>query len=555
MSARRWLVPLTLGVLATLALLGFLLLFARLGLLSFVPLDIADAIIRLTPGALATQGIEALGPGAKLSVELAGSLLFIAAGGLLALLYSRRAPHRLMLGGLALATAAFALTLVVQLIGGGAREGLSGLALTGTLLLGWGLVLAMLLNRLTVVTPAVAARPIVDERRIFLLRSGGTLLAVALGSGALAQLLARSGTTPQVAGAGQSLPTSPPPPTAAPSRAPASLPSAAPTGTSAPVAQAAPTVAPMATSAPTPAPVFVTAPGTRSPFNTNETLYVISSGTRDPELAREDWRLAIGGAGDAPFSLGYDELLALPRVDQTSTLQCISNEVGNYLIGNCVWNGVRLADLLEQAGVQAGVIDIKLTAAEGYTESIPLETARDPRTLIVYGIDGEALAVNHGFPARLIVPGLYGEKNVKWLTGIEAVREDYQGYWQQRGWTDTAIIETTSVFDTGNPRLTSAPLQPEGGVVALGGIGFAGNRGVSKIELQIDGGEWREALLDPQGDPITWRFWRYDWKAEPGRHTLSIRATDGHGKLQTDTPRDPHPDGATGYHTFEVEVA
>jgi hypothetical protein len=136
------------------------------------------------------------------------------------------------------------------------------------------------------------------------------------------------------------------------------------------------------------------------------------------------------------------------------------------------------------------------------------------------------------------------------------VREDYQGYWQQRGWTDTAIIATTSVIDNNNPFLGQhPPLQREGGVVPLGGIAFAGDRGISRVELRVDEGEWREAQLDPEHDPLQWRFWRYDWEVEPGRYTLTVRAADGAGELQTAEEREPHPDGATGYHSFSVEVA
>jgi DMSO/TMAO reductase YedYZ molybdopterin-dependent catalytic subunit len=561
----------TLGALATLALLGVLALVATVSTVSFVPLDIADAIIRLTPGAIATRGIESFGPAAKFSIEVIGSVFFVGLGAVLAWLYARRAPQPALVSGLVLAVVALALTVMVQLLGGGLRGGATGLGLTTLLYLGWGVGLAFLLNRLATlwVTSPTPPTPAPDaalaSRRAFVMGSGGALLVVAAGSGALARLLEQSGTQgPGVAGAGQALPgaasttstaattVATSAPTQAPAASTAAAATPAPTTAAASTTTTAPTSAPTATAAP----AFVAAPGTRSPFNTNETLYVISSATRDPELERATWRLEIGGTVDRPFTLSYDELLALPRVDQISTLQCISNEVGNYLIGNCVWNGVRLADLLERAGVQEGVIDIKLTAAEGYTESIPLAKALDPTTLVVYGIDGEALAVNHGFPVRLIVPGLYGIKNVKWLTAIEAVREDYQGYWQQRGWTDTAIIETTSVIDTGNPRLGDAPLQRENGIVPLGGIGFAGDRGVQKVELQIDGGAWQEALLDPQNDPLAWRFWRYDWQAEPGEHTLAVRATDGSGQLQTDVARvEPHPDGATGYHIITVQVA
>lgn len=543
------------GLLATAALTGLLLLFSQITRLSFVPLDIADAIIRLTPGTIATTAIEQLGPGAKLSIELAGSFLFIAVGGLLAALYSRFAPRPVALVGVLLTAVTLALTLAVQAITGGVRGGVVGLGLTTLLYLAWGCGLATLVNRLT--QPALAATPS-PERRVFMLRSGGTLLAVALGSTALAQLLERGGSAgPAVAGAGQSLPTIQPTvqPTVQPTTKPAAVQATAPADAAAGAAapSAAPTIEP--TAAPTPPPAFVPAPGTRSPLNTNESLYVISSSTRDPELSKDTWRLSIEGAVDNPFSLSYDELLMLPPVAQNSTLECISNEVGNYLIGTCAWSGVPLRDLLARAGIQEGVIDIKLTAADGYTESIPLAKALEPTTLVAYGIGGEALGVNHGFPARLRVPGLYGVKNVKWITTIEPVREDYQGYWQQRGWTDSAVIETTSVFDTGNPRLSNAPLKIENGVVPLGGIAFAGNRGIASVEVKIDDGAWQQVELDPLDDPLTWRFWRYDWAASPGQHMLSIRATDATGALQTDAVREPHPDGATGYHMFSVEVA
>lgn len=544
MRPKVWIFHFVAGLTTSAALAGLLLLAAALGPVSYVPLDISDALIRLTPGAVATQGIESLGPLAKQLIELTGTIVFLIACGLVGLLYGRLAPRPWLPAGLLLALAPLTLTLVAQLLGGGLRRGLPGLALTALLYALWGLALAAMVNRLAAPTGQPVA---VDgaERRAFLLQSGGILIAVAVGSAALSRLIARSGAA-QVVGAGQALPTSAPttlPPTVAPT-------TAAPAASAATAGQAT-----TPTAASTPIAAFAPAPTTRAPFNTNETLYVISSSTRDPEVSRDAWRLEIGGAVNHPFSLSYADLLTLERVDQTSTLECISNEVGNYLIGTCIWNGVRLRDLLEQAGVQDGVIDIKLTAAEGYTESIPLAKALDPTSLIVYGIDGEALSVKHGFPARLIVPGLYGEKNVKWLTTIEAVREDYQGYWQQRGWTDRAIIETTSVIDTNNPYLGNhPPLQRENGSVPLGGIAFAGNRGIRMVELQIDDGDWHAAQLDPQNNPLTWRIWRYDWKAEPGRHTLRIRATDGTGALQTDMERGPHPDGATGLQSFSVEV-
>jgi DMSO/TMAO reductase YedYZ molybdopterin-dependent catalytic subunit len=552
---------LLLGALATAALAGALALAAAFQLASFVPLDIADAMIRVTPGAVATQGIESLGPLAKQMIELSGLVLFVLAGGLAAWPMRRLARRGATWAALALTTGGLALTALVQLIAGGLRgDGLSWLV-TAALYLAWGAALAWLLARMPMPAGAGAAPDAgAPARRAFLVRSGGGLIAVALGSAALAQLRERAQAgSVSAQGSGQALPTAvaTPRPARVPPTATPAVAAAAPTQAAGPTAAASaePTSAPTEVPSPTPLPAFEPAPGTRSPFNTNATLYVISSSTRDPIVQKESWKLSIGGAVDAPFSLSYDELLALPRVDQTSTLECISNEVGNYLIGNCKWNGVRLRDLLERAGVQPGVIDIKLSAAEGYTESIPLEKAMDPTSIMAYGIDGEALAVKHGFPARLVVPGLYGEKNVKWLTGIEAVREDYQGYWQQRGWTDDATIWTTAVSDIANPFLGEPqPLAREQGIVPLGGIAFAGNRGISQVEVRIDDGPWQAATLDPAADRLTWRFWRYDWAAAPGMHSISVRASDGNGDPQTEQEREPHPDGASGYQTIQVEV-
>lgn len=546
----------SIGMLASAALAGLILLGSRLTTLSFVPLDIADAIIHLTPGAIATQGIENLGPTAKLMIEATGSILFVLLGALVAVSYSRIAPKPTVVAGLLLALVPLVLTVIVQMIAGGLRGGTTGLGLTIILYALWGVVVAWAVNRIFS-TPAEPAED--TSRRAFLLQSGGVMLGVALGSTAIAKLLERNGVEQSVAGAAQALPTAASVPTTAPTSAPSAtaMPIAAAsnlqsTATAAGAPTSEPTAAP--TLEPTPAP-FEPAPATRSPYNTNETLYVISSGTRDPIVDKGSWKLAIGGAVANPFSITYDELLAMPRVDEANTLECISNEVGNYLIGNCKWNGVRLRDLLERAGLQDNIVDIKFTAAEGYTESIPFAKAMEDTTMIAYGIDGEALAVKHGFPARLRVPGLYGEKNVKWLTKIEAVRDDYQGYWQQRGWTDTAIIETTSVFDTANPFLgTPPPLALENGIIPLGGIAFAGDRGVDKVEVQIDGGDWVEATLGPQENPRAWRFWRYDWAAEPGKHKLVVRATDSTGALQTEAERPPHPDGATGWQHIDVEV-
>jgi DMSO/TMAO reductase YedYZ molybdopterin-dependent catalytic subunit len=303
-------------------------------------------------------------------------------------------------------------------------------------------------------------------------------------------------------------------------------------------------------------PAFIPGIGVRPEMTASDKLYVVATTTRSPRADASTWRLAIKGMVDRPITLSYDDLRALPRVDQASTLTCISNEVGGHLIGNITWSGTRLRDLLQMAGVRPGAVDVVLRSVEGYSDSIPLERAMLAQNLIAYGMNGTTLTVDHGFPARLIVPGIYGMKNVKWLGEIEVVGEDYQGFWEQRGWSDIAVVKTQSTVDTGNWDLgNDQRVKLENGKVVLGGYAFAGDRGISTVQVRIDEGDWQPAQLKQPTSTLTWREWRYEWTATPGEHVISVRATDGTGQLQTDQPAAPHPDGAAGWHTLHIIVS
>ncbi|HKP85551.1 MAG TPA: molybdopterin-dependent oxidoreductase [Blastocatellia bacterium] len=271
-------------------------------------------------------------------------------------------------------------------------------------------------------------------------------------------------------------------------------------------------------------------------------FYEVSKNAFDPQVDAQRWRLEIGGLTDNPISLTYEEIKSLPSVEQYATLACISNEVGGDLIGNALWRGVRLKDLLQQAGLREGVVDIVLRAKDDYTDSIPLERAMNDATLLVYEMNGEPLTPTHGFPARLIVPGIYGMKNVKWITRIEAVDYDLKGYWQRRGWNDRAEYKTMSRVD--------APDKTVNGEAAIAGIAFAGDRGVSKVEVTTDGGKtWEEATIKQPLSPYTWVLWSKQWiPAQPGKHKIVVRATDGRGVTQTSQYAPPAPDGSSGYH-------
>lgn len=283
-----------------------------------------------------------------------------------------------------------------------------------------------------------------------------------------------------------------------------------------------------------------------------DAFYVVSKNLVDPTVAEMDWSLEIGGLVDKPMTLTYSDVLAREATEMASTLECISNRVGGSYISNTIWTGFSLRELLDEAGLQDGVIDIKMEAADGYTESVPVEEALQDDTMLVYLMDGQPLTDKHGFPLRLIVPNIFGMKNVKWITKIEAVAEDYQGYWQERNWSDVATVVTMSRIDIPR-RGYKANL---GDTVQIGGVAFAGDRGIARVEVTTDGGAtWNDAELSEVPSSRTWRLWRYDHLAtEPGIRRIAVRATDGDGNLQVEEERDPLPDGATGWDRDWFEV-
>lgn len=277
--------------------------------------------------------------------------------------------------------------------------------------------------------------------------------------------------------------------------------------------------------------------------------YVVSKNVFNPSVSERGWNLKITGMVDNELVLTLDDLKALPSVERASTLTCISNTVGGKLIGNSVWTGVRLADLLRTAGVQRGANELILRAADNYSDSFVLEEALREGTIVAYLQNGEQLTRDHGFPARVLVPGIYGMKNVKWVQEIELAAEDHLGYWQTRGWSDLATVLTMSRIDTGK-----ATLLPDG-TAAIGGIAFAGLRGVDRVEVSVDGGTtWQRATLDEPVNDLSWTLWGFRWEADPGTYEVLVRATDGDGITQTSKRQRALPDGATGYHRRRVTV-
>ena len=279
--------------------------------------------------------------------------------------------------------------------------------------------------------------------------------------------------------------------------------------------------------------------------------YVVDTTLFKPRVDIATWRLGVSGDVERPYDIGYDELLDMPAVERPHTLECISNEIGGDLTSTAIWVGVPLADLLSRASPKGGSYDVVLTSVDGYTDSIRVAKATEADTLVAYLMNGVTLPEEHGYPARALIPGIYGMKNVKWLSDVKVVSFDYKGYWMERGWSDVAAYNTHVRIDT--PRTAVARGD---GRVAVAGIAFAGQRGISRVEVSTDGGKsWSDAELEAPPGRLTWRRWRYVWAPEAaGRHRLVARATDGQGQTQTSVARPPFPDGATGYHAVEVSV-
>ena len=292
-------------------------------------------------------------------------------------------------------------------------------------------------------------------------------------------------------------------------------------------------------------------------FTPNEDFYLIDTAISSPRINRDRWTLNIKGAVDNPIELSYDDLLSLPTREADITLSCISNEVGGGLISNARWTGVLLSDVLNEAGMSPDKItsaseQLVGRSADDWTSGFPTYLALDGReALVAFGMNDEELPLKHGYPVRLVVPGLYGYVSAtKWLTEIELTDWGFDAYWIKRGWSKEGPILTQSRIDT----VKDGDTLPAG-TVQIGGIAWAPHRGIERVEVSTDGGEtWSDASLAAQLDIDAWRQYVYDWEAQPGEHTLKVRATDGEGETQTKTEAPPHPSGATGYHTIEVAV-
>ena len=290
-----------------------------------------------------------------------------------------------------------------------------------------------------------------------------------------------------------------------------------------------------------------------TPFITpNKDFYRIDTALSLPRIDIKTWKLNIGGMVKTPLTLSYQDLLARPMVERTITICCVSNEVGGPYIGNAVWQGVLIADLLIEAGVDPRAEQIFGTSADGWTCGFPIGAAVDGRdAMIAIGMNGTALPLEHGYPARVIIPGLYGYVSAtKWITNLDLTTwSEAQGYWVPLGWSRDAPIKTQSRIDV--PRRDETV---RAGRIAIAGVAWAQHRGIEKVEVRIDSEEWKLATLALDFSDDTWRQWKYEFDAKPGEYQVQVRATNKTGETQTQEVSRPDPDGATGYHTRTIKV-
>lgn len=324
------------------------------------------------------------------------------------------------------------------------------------------------------------------------------------------------------------------------------------TGGGGPASAPVPLPRPVTALAPLPAGVERTVRGVAPLVTPSDAFYRIDTALVPPAVDAGGWRLTVDGDVERPYSLTYAELLALPMVEADITLCCVSNEVGGDLVSSARWLGVRTRDLLARAGVRPGADQVLSTSTDGMTISTPVQALTDDRdALVAVAMNGRPLPRLHGFPARLVTPGLYGFVGAtKWLTRMTLTTyAAEQAYWTERGWAAQAPVLTQSRIDTPGPGE-----QVAAGRRAIGGVAWAQHRGIARVEVRVDDGPWQEATLGPDAGIDFWRQWYLPWDATSGRHTLTVRATDLTGATQPEQRTDPFPSGAQGWHSILVIV-
>lgn len=272
-----------------------------------------------------------------------------------------------------------------------------------------------------------------------------------------------------------------------------------------------------------------------------------------PRVALDGWELVVDGLVQNPARLSYADVLGFPKVQEVRTLECIGNPVGGPLIGNPIWGGFEATSLWSRVGILPEAIRAKFTAADGYQTSVDLEWITQPGVLLVHELNGEPLPAEHGYPLRILMPGLYGQKMPKWITRIEFIAERFQGHWESRGWSDVAAVKTNSII-----RQPSDLAGLPAGAVSVFGLAFAGLRRITGVEVRIDQGDWAPAELLQADSSLVWTQWAFAWDASPGRHQVAVRATDEDGFVQSTEASSllsgAFPDGTDSIHEIVLVV-
>jgi DMSO/TMAO reductase YedYZ molybdopterin-dependent catalytic subunit len=292
-----------------------------------------------------------------------------------------------------------------------------------------------------------------------------------------------------------------------------------------------------------------------SEVTSNDSFYRVAIDVFDPSVDASTWSLALGGLVVRPKTYAIGDIESLPKVEQYDTFICVSNLINGGLISNAKWGGVRISDLLADAGgASAGAKYVVFRSVDGYSVGVPLARALDPASMLAYEMNGLTLPVSHGYPLRAVIPGLYGMMSAKWVKELYLSDGVYLGFWQTRGWSNDATVQTVTFIRVPSDGATVS-LSRSGKAVILGGVAFAGDRGISKVEVSVDGGNtWRQATLKPPASNLAWVLWAFAWTPGPGNYLVYARATDGEGALQTSAQADTFPSGATGYVMSTVNV-
>jgi DMSO/TMAO reductase YedYZ molybdopterin-dependent catalytic subunit len=472
---------------------------------------VGSLVIDLVPGWFKTVVITLFGTGDKIALFVALGLLVLALAAAIGVLQYRRPPWGIVA---LVGVGAIAIVAVVT------RAGATGMSLLPTLLgvVGGAIVLRLAIDRLRRWTDAPATRPAnaALSRRSFLTVLGATgagALVIGLGARAINAGTAAVNT----------------------------------------VREALRLPAPATPEAPIPAEAELGIPGITPIVSGNRDFYRIDTALQVPVIDASTWSLKITGMVEREVKIDFAELLALPMTEHTVTLMCVSNEVGGHLVGNATWLGYPIRELLKKAGPKPGADMVLSRSIDGFTAGSPLSVLleEDRESLLAIGMNGDPLPIEHGFPARLVVPGLYGYVSAtKWVTELKVTTfaED-EGYWTPRGWSALGPVKTASRIDV--PR-SGTPV--DAGTIAVAGVAWAQHRGIEGVEVRVDGGAWQPATLAEAISADTWVQWVYEWDAPTGNHTIEARATGAVGDTQRENRVPPAPNGSEGYHTISVSV-